>query len=1267
MSEKTLPVKHLSARVPWHDNKWNGKVCNNPTDNSFCRILARIDSIKDPDAEDSLKNQNIDDTTQPPCVHEKGTFLSPNSFIRVSKHAWTDINPLYKDFLPCNIVHKPYSFNAVPFLWMMKTKSNESPAHHSEKAAIYGLDYDPDLEAKIDAQLGFEGNMWIQHPENQKALLNGFFGCLKPMASLVFFYAKHTPLSEPNSRVIIGAARIKTVGDLLEYNYPPNYKGHRGYVWDRIITHSLTDKNPDGVLLPYHDILDFVEKNDLNIDLSSFAVYAPDFMQFSYASELVEHDTAIDALFAMAEHLKKASELLGETFKKELDWIDNEISKIWDMRGAFPGIGPVLTAMKISNGNTISWEIEKNINEKDGDLYQTDPWHIFEESVAEPKKHLGAKGDTLFDSTVTKIWKLTAPKKKVLIKLLSRCQLTNEQADFIINNTKQFTEKESDILENPYLLYERTRFNINGLTFKQIDKAILPAAKIREAFPLDSPSKMEDDLDIRRLRALAVHVLERAAEEGHSILPFNDFLSRIQAVKLESDLPITDDVLTALLRDDFIHSELVVVWDDGEEEIRFVKLQRLAEVKNLILSKLDIDNALNKPYGIEKDWLGLVNSFPDFAKQDEQCEPDEIERLARKEKAEALRILCNYKVSVLIGPAGSGKTTLLKIFQSIPEVKNGGIIKLAPTGKARVKLGHNAKTVAQYLYHERYDIETGRYHPNEDAQKDSSAETIIIDESSMLTEEALAAVFDKLGFVKRIILVGDYRQLPPIGTGRPFVDIVNRVKPASFKDNIIAGPCYAELRQIRRQQNSQEIRPDIILSRCFGDEIDKFDLETFRRIASENFKNEFIRLEKWYDTKDFRELFDRVLREELELSEEEPEKDFNRKIGAKDHGAYQYFNYDSAEKVIENWQIITPNNGFAHGVKEVNKFIQKTYRKSFIDLALNVKKEGQTFPNKRRIAKPKGADNFVYGDKVINLKNTNWGANQGIKPKEKKETALNYIANGEIGVVTGEFCGNKSSRKGEPNVEIAFSTQPGYSYVFWPKSLDEDGKYPIDLAYAITIHKAQGSGFKKVFLILPAKGQALSRELFYTALTRQEDKIIILHQGPFRDFLKFASPLASSTSRRFTDLFFEPAIKEINNKYYDPRYINVSERGERMISKSEVIIANCLNKYKNELTYAYEDKLKLESYEKTIKPDFTIQNLKTGRVFYWEHCGMMTLQHYREKWAKKLEAYKKDGFVDFRTATAKDEKVLIVTEDTVAGGVDSQYFDSIVRKYILGY
>ena len=61
-----------------------------------------------------------------------------------------------------------------------------------------------------------------------------------------------------------------------------------------------------------------------------------------------------------------------------------------------------------------------------------------------------------------------------------------------------------------------------------------------------------------------------------------------------------------------------------------------------------------------------------------------------------------------------------------------------------------------------------------------------------------------------------------------------------------------------------------------------------------------------------------------------------------------------------------------------------------------------------------------------------------------------------------------------------------------------------------------------------------------------------------------------------------------------------------MISKNEVIIANCLNKYKDRISYAYEDTLTLEGSGRTIKPDFTVENLDTGRIFYWGHLGMLS-------------------------------------------------------------
>jgi hypothetical protein len=1262
---KTLPVKHLSVRVPWHDNKWNGKSCSNVLDNSFCRILPRIDSTKIP--EDEPSDKVISEEFFPPCIAEKGTFLSSKSYIREVPHAWANINPLFKHFRPCIYQHKPFSFNAVPFLWMMKETANSEIPHYSRLADIYELDYKEELEEEIDQKLGFSGNKWVQHPHNQKVLLNAFFGCLEKQRSLIFFYCKHTPFSEPNERIIVGVAKVKNdIGGILEYRFDKTTDNkHLSYPWDRCVEHTLTDLNPDGFLLPYHDILKHVSDNEPETDLKEYAVVAPDYAQFSFASELVEHDTAIDALLNMAECLRKSEILLGKKHTKELKWIDNEISNIWDMRGAFPGMGPVLSAIQIKDGNSIAWEIEKYILQKDRDLLHSNPWDFFEESMTDPDKYF-KRGLKLFNPTTQRIWKFRPPDNKEFLKLLSRCQLNNDQASFIVEHQDLIGTTE-DILSNVYLLYEKTRQSVFGISVRHVDKLLLPPEKIVEAFPLRNGIALTDNLDERRVRAFTVSVLEEAALEGHSILPFMTLLERLQEKALDEPLPIDKYVLGAQSEQNFFQEEIVSILPGKGNGSHFLKLKRLAEIKSIIRQRLNLESIIKRPYTIDRNWLSDVNNYPSFPRLDGSRSDFEDEYLARAEKAEALRILVNYRFSVLIGPAGSGKTSLLEIFEQLPEVRKGGVLKLAPTGKARVRLGHDAKTLAQFLYPERYDSFSGNYLIKENAAKFSGAKNIIVDEASMLTEEQLASLFDALGPVDRIILVGDYRQLPPIGTGRPFVDIVAQLKPDVFeKGEVHSAPAYAELRQVRRQVKQKDKRWDVALSKCFGDEPEKEDIETFYEIASEEIKSDHIRLVKWYDSDDFRKKFQETLEKELNLNKEDVIKSFNETLGAKEIGGFQYFNYDYSEREIENWQIISPVNGYGYGVKEVNKFIQTNYRKPFIDLALNIQSFNQNgYGHKRRVAKPKGNDNIVYGDKVINLRNTKWDARQGIRPWAKKEEALNYIANGEIGVITGEFRGNKTPANGEPKIEIAFSTQPGYSYIFYPDQLKEEGKYSVDLAYAITVHKSQGSGFKTVFFVLPSKGAILSRELLYTALTRQEDKIIILHQGDFKDFIRLVSADASSTARRFTDLFNLPDIKQINKKWYDLKYINISERGEPMLSKNEVIIANCLNKYKNSILYAYEDKLVLEKSTRTIKPDFTIDNLNTGKKFYWEHLGMMTKTTYREKWEKKLASYREDGFVLYTEADSTREKILIITEENPNGGINSQEIDNIVKRYIL--
>lgn len=81
---------------------------------------------------------------------------------------------------------------------------------------------------------------------------------------------------------------------------------------------------------------------------------------------------------------------------------------------------------------------------------------------------------------------------------------------------------------------------------------------------------------------------------------------------------------------------------------------------------------------------------------------------------------------------------------------------------------------------------------------------------------------------------------------------------------------------------------------------------------------------------------------------------------------------------------------------------------------------------------------------------------------------------------------------------MELASQPGVSYKYKPWEFDsQENTPPLELAYALTVHKTQGSEFGKTFVVIPNPCRNLTREMLYTALTRQRDKIVILHQGDF--------------------------------------------------------------------------------------------------------------------------------------------------------------------------
>ena len=82
-------------------------------------------------------------------------------------------------------------------------------------------------------------------------------------------------------------------------------------------------------------------------------------------------------------------------------------------------------------------------------------------------------------------------------------------------------------------------------------------------------------------------------------------------------------------------------------------------------------------------------------------------------------------------------------------------------------------------------------------------------------------------------------------------------------------------------------------------------------------------------------------------------------------------------------------------------------------------------------------------------------------------------------------------------------------------------------------------------------------------------------------------------------------------------------KGERVRSKSELIIADMLEKEK--IPYRYECPVFLKGYG-NVYPDFTVLNIKKRKEFYWEHMGMMDDPVYAEKAMKKIRTYEQNGY-----------------------------------------
>lgn len=1245
-----LPPTHLSARVAWHDTDWTGRVCAAPAANHACTVLKNIKGKKDADAEERVAGQPWPDQGEadayPPCAFERAGFMRPRAITieRTHTYATRRNRASHGHFAPTLHRMPAYSFEAVPYRWTQRKLA-------VDVARQWGIELDQGLEDRADEVMQWSSD-WLQDHRNQLAMLDSFFSAITPGESLVFVYAKDAPLLEdppPGARILMGVGRVEQVDPWQEWSYSgdPSSSRLRSVLWERAVHHSIRPSHTDGFLLPYHELLKHPRL--AGEDLAGFVAHAPGehFEEFSYVCELVSHDAAIAALVELARVVDLLPGLVDGPWDRVATWLSDRIADTWKMRGPYPGLGSALAAAGLERGPIVAHRVVRSLADP-----TADPWPELDRAIRDAQANVGPAAG-LVGRVARQAWeRLTASQERSrLLRLLARFPLTAAQARRLFDRGARATAgieaSDADLLANPYLLYEVDRGRLDSIGLHMIDRGMFPrdaaARAVLDADPL--PDAVTEAVDDRRVRAACTLLLETAAAAGHTLLDEPGLRKRLAALALDPPCDPTSD-LFELAAEGFVPvlRETPLAKSRG----RGWQLARLADAADLIAGDVARRVELG-PIEVQWDWRDLID-----CSIDEPADPDDSEEeAARAEKALALREIARSRISALVGPAGTGKTTLLRALCTSPEVRAGGVLLLAPTGKARVQLGDRvgarALTLAQFLRGDRWDYERG-YRINSNAPRNAGYRTVVVDEASMLTEEMLAALVDALEGVERLVLCGDHRQLPPIGPGRPFADLVRHLSSLRNDGNDdVTGGGLAELTIGRRQRSplggdGARGRDDLAVASLFSVEgsAPAAD-ETLTRVLSGG-GDGTLEIVSWTNEDDLHAKVARYLVDEIGI----PEGDsyaLRASLGAT--GEYEgrpSFEFGRGGLGAENWQLLSPIRSRAGGIAGLNRLVRHRWRAGDASVALR----SWEFPP------PMGSDEVLFYDKVMCVANhprRAWRV-------EDRQKVGGDVANGEIGMaVHWPPRGN-----GKPEgLKVEFSTQPGLQFTFWTSELNAESerKDVLEVAYAVTIHKAQGSQFERTLVVVPNPCPILSLEMLYTALTRQRKSTVLFIQGPPSALRDLGQPSRSETGRRLTRLFRAPDPFETpEGLVFDAAHVHRTANGEMVMSKSEVIVADTFKRL--DIPYVYEQQLQMADGTRR-KPDFTLYR-PGQRTIYWEHLGKLGSAGYRADWEVKRAWYAEHGILPWLEGGGPDGVLVWSDEKPNNQGIDSQAIEQRVRE-----
>jgi exodeoxyribonuclease V alpha subunit len=397
-----------------------------------------------------------------------------------------------------------------------------------------------------------------------------------------------------------------------------------------------------------------------------------------------------------------------------------------------------------------------------------------------------------------------------------------------------------------------------------------------------------------------------------------------------------------------------------------------------------------------------------------EIEVDDKKISLTKEQRLAVKMAFEENLLVITGGPGTGKTTIVRAITQIARRKGLEVYLCSPTGRAAQRLaeaaGCEAFTIHRLLA---YSPGRGVFQRNSQSPLGSyfGPSILICDESSMLDVELAFSLLDAVPGDMRVVLVGDADQLPPVGPGCFFRDLIS-----SGKVEVV------RLGQIFRQEQTggliQVAARDMLERKIptFGTDSKTHDLFRFT-FGSESRAQEIV--------------VDLV-------SKKVPEK----------------FGIPS-----DRIQVLTPVKRGSLGTRDLNLRLQYALR------GMN--------PTDGK---------FLVGDRVIVMEND----------------YDHMLMNGDIGQVVALY------QKG-PVVNFG-----GTEY-----KLGNTDVQKMELGYAVTIHKSQGSEYDATICVLTSNGMKgfLSRNMLYTALTRGKRLVILVSPG---DDTLFNEALNTDDSRRYT-------------------------------------------------------------------------------------------------------------------------------------------------------